>query len=56
VPVVLKVWTGFFTVLVVPSPNFQSQEVGLLFERSENETKRGTDPFAGVPLKSPTMV
>ncbi len=40
-PALLKVWLGFLEVLVLPSPKFQDQLVGLLVEESVKVTARG---------------
>jgi hypothetical protein len=44
VPISVKVWVGFFSVLVELSPNDQSQDVGLFDEVSLNRTVRGVLP------------
>jgi hypothetical protein len=45
---------GFCTVLVFPSPNDQSHEVGVPVDESVNCTVNGTVPDVGVALKPAT--
>jgi hypothetical protein len=54
VPALLKVWLGFFTLLVPPSPKLQDQLVGELVEVSVKLTARGAVPLVGLALKPAT--
>ncbi len=47
-------WDGFCSVLVPPSPNVQSQLVGLPVDWSVKLTVRGAQPELGVALKAAT--
>ena len=48
------VWLGFWSVLVVPSPKFQDQLVGVPVEESVKFTASGAVPLLGLALKLAT--
>jgi len=48
------VYDGFCTLLVSPSPKFQSHEVGELEDASVNWTTSGAAPDVGVAVKLAT--
>jgi hypothetical protein len=50
----VKVWLGFFEVLLPPSPKLQDQLVGELVEVSVKFTARGAVPLVGLALKLAT--
>jgi hypothetical protein len=47
-PAAAKIWVGFWSALVAPSPKFQDQEVGFPVEVSVNETVCPVTGAAGV--------